>query len=164
MEAMTFLDKAAKSKRQQVYVLSGDEDFLKRRALAAIQALVLGETDPSFALSSYSGDKADYAEVRSELDTLPFLADCRLVVIEQADPFVTKYRQTLEKYVTEPAQSGVLVLDVKSWTSTTNLAKKVPDAGTIVCRAARGTGRPANGRARFRIEQARGLFRRPAGH
>ena len=135
MDALAFIDKAGKSKRQPVYVLMGDEDFLKRRALAALQMLVLGDTDPSFALSSYPGDKADYAAVRSELDTLPFLSDSRLVVIDQADPFVVKYRSALEKYVAQPAASGVLVLEVKTWASTTKLAKLVPEAATIVCKA-----------------------------
>jgi DNA polymerase-3 subunit delta len=135
MDAQAFLDKASKSKRQPIYVLTGDEDFLKRRAQAALQSFILGDSDPSFALSSYAGDKAEFSAVRGELDTLPFLSDCRLVVIEQADPFVTKYRSTLEKYVANPAANGVLVLEVKSWTSTTNLAKMIPDAATVVCKA-----------------------------
>src|SRR4051812_9470149 len=135
MDAMTFLDKPGKAKRQPVYVVTGDEDFLKRRALHALQEIVLGDADPSFALSSYPGDKADFAAVKSELDTLPFLCDRRLVVVEQADPFVTKFRGALEKYVAAPAASGVLILDVKSWPSNTKLAKLVPDAATIVGKA-----------------------------
>ena len=134
MEALAFLEKSGKSKRQPIYVVTGDEDFLKRRVLAALQSVVVGEADPSFALSSYPGDKADFAAIRSELDTLPFLCESRLVVIEQADTFVTKYRGTLEKYTEKPATNGVLVLDVKSWAGTTKLAKLVPDAATIVCK------------------------------
>lgn len=100
-----------------------------------LQTIVLGESDPSFALSSYSGDKADFAAIRSELDTLPFLSEARLVIVEQADPFVTKFRANLEKYVEKPATAGVLVLDVKSWPATTKLAKLVPETATIVCKA-----------------------------
>jgi DNA polymerase-3 subunit delta len=135
MDAIVFLDKQAKAKGQPLYVLTGDEEFLKRRALAALQDLVLGESDPSFALSSYPGDKADFAAVRSELDTLPFLSDRRVVVIEQADPFVTKFRANLEKYVAAPASSGVFILDVRSWPANTKLAKLVPEPATIICKA-----------------------------
>jgi DNA polymerase-3 subunit delta len=135
MDAMAFIGSTSKPKRQQVYVLAGDEDFLKRRVMAILQLLILGEADPSFALSTYSGDKAEFSAIRSELETLPFLSDRRLVVVDQADPFVTKYRQTLEKYVPEPAAAGVLVLDVKSWPTNTKLAKLVPEAATIVCKA-----------------------------
>lgn len=135
MDATAFLDKAGKAKRQPVYVVTGDEDFLKRRALHAIQELIVGDADPSFAVSAYAGDKADFATIKSELDTLPFLTDRRLVIVEQADPFVTKFRGPLEKYVAQPSATGVLVLDVKSWPSNTKLAKLVPDAGTIVGKA-----------------------------
>ena len=41
MDSVTFLDKAAKAKPQPIYVLPGDEAFLKRRVLEALRALVL---------------------------------------------------------------------------------------------------------------------------
>src|SRR5262245_45345268 len=113
MDALTFLDKAGKSKPQPVYVLAGDEAFLKRQALDALQALLLGDADPAFACTTYPGPTADWSTVRADLDTVPFLGPRRVVVIEQADPFITRHRPTLEKYVAQPSRSGVLVLDVK---------------------------------------------------
>jgi DNA polymerase-3 subunit delta len=71
--------------------------------------------------------------VRNELATLPFLSRRRLVVVEQADAFITDQRKKLEVYVEAPCPTGVLVLDVKSWTSTTNLAKLLGDAA-IACK------------------------------
>ena len=106
-DALAFLDRAAKSKRQPVYVLSGDEDFLRRLARDAIVALVLGDADPSFAVSSYVGDKLDFSAVRNDLETLPFLAPARVVVVEQADPFVTEHRPALEKYTAAPKIAGM---------------------------------------------------------
>lgn len=157
MDALQFLDKGGKGKRQPIYVVAGDEDFLKRRAIALLHAQLLGESDPSFALSTYPGDKADFAAIRSELDTLPFLSDCRVVIVEKADDrgrkqaaaesesaadgaenipsdgsFVSRYRAALEKYVAAPAKNGVLILEVKSWPANTKLAKLVSDAATIV--------------------------------
>ena len=38
MDALSFLEKTSKSKQQSVYVLSGDEDFLKRRVSALLHA------------------------------------------------------------------------------------------------------------------------------
>jgi DNA polymerase-3 subunit delta len=135
MDALPFLDKAAKSKRQPVYALVGDEDFLKRRCRDAIIALVVGDADPTFAVSVYPGEKLDFSTVRNDLDTLPFLAPARVVVVEQADPFVTEHRAALERYVAEPSTVGVLVLDVKSFPDTTKLAKALPDAAKIVCKS-----------------------------
>src|SRR5262249_43467628 len=59
----------------------------------------------------------------------------RLVVVENADPFVTRHRAALEKYVSQPAETGILVLDVKSWPSNTRLAKQVAADAAIVCKA-----------------------------
>src|SRR5262245_55292909 len=135
MDALTFLDKVAKAKRQPVYALIGDEDFLKRRARDAIVAAAIGDADPAFAVTTYSSDKLDFSTVRNDLDTLPFLSPCRVVVVENGDAFVTNHRAALEKYVAQPSPSGVLVLDVKTFPETTKLAKALPDAAKVSCKA-----------------------------
>jgi DNA polymerase-3 subunit delta len=133
MDAPKFIESLPKAEIQPVYVLFGEEDFLKRAARTALDPKLLEDADPSFALSSYPGDKAEWSTIRSELATLPFLSPRRVVVIEQADKFVTDHRADLEKYVAVPSK-GVLILDVKTWMATTKLAKAVPDAATIACK------------------------------
>jgi DNA polymerase-3 subunit delta len=135
MDALQFIASAAKAKRQPVYALVGDEDFLKRRSREAILSMALGETDPAFAVSVYTGDKLDFSTARNDLDTLPFLSPCRVVVVENADPFVTNHRPELEKYVAKPSAAGVLILDVKTFPETTKLAKALPDAAKVACKA-----------------------------
>src|SRR6266849_8496920 len=98
MDSLAFLERADRSTVQPIYVLHGDEDLLKREVLAALQSLVLGQAQDTFGLSTHAGDKAVYAAVHDELQTLPFLSPRRLVVVEAADPFVTHYRAALEKY------------------------------------------------------------------
>jgi DNA polymerase-3 subunit delta len=135
MDALQFLDRSAKAKRQPVFVLVGDEDFLKRQVREAILAAALGDADPVFAVSVYPGDKLDFSTVRNDLDTLPFLSPCRVVVVENADAFVTNHRPALEQYAARPSAAGVLVLDVKAFPETTKLAKALPDAAKVVCKA-----------------------------
>src|SRR5262249_10457486 len=86
-------------------------------------------------LSVHAGDKASFTAITDELRTLPFLSPCRLVVVENADPFVTDNRAELERYVAEPSPTGVLVLVVKTWMSTTKLAKLLDAQATITCKA-----------------------------
>jgi DNA polymerase-3 subunit delta len=135
MDGLTFVERGSRLKPQSVYVLHGDEDFIKRQVLAALRQVVLESEEGAFGLSSHPGDKAAFAAIRDECETLPFLGSRRLVVVENADPFVTRCRASLEKYVAEPARTGVLVLDVKSWPANTRLAKLVPPDATIVCKA-----------------------------
>ncbi len=134
MDALPFL-RTASPKRQPIYALSGDEDFLKRLVRERIITLALGEADPAFAVSVYAGEKLDFSTVRNELDTVPFLAPCRLVIIDNADPFVTEHRPILEKYASKPSNLGILILDVKTFPETTKLAKAIPDAAKIACKS-----------------------------
>lgn len=135
MDALSFLSRSSAAKRQPVYVLNGDEDFLKRLVRDAILSSVIGDADPSFAVTVYPGEKLDFSTVRNDLETLPFLSPARIVMVDQADPFVTANREALERYLQKPSPIGVLVLDVKTFPETTKLAKALPDAAKIVCKA-----------------------------
>lgn len=134
MDALQFL-KATTANRRPVYALVGDEPFLKRHARERIISTAIGDADPEFAVGVYAGDKLDFSTARNELETLPFLAPCRVVVVEDADDFVAKNRPALEAYVARPSSVGVLVLDVDSFPETTKLAKALPDAAKVVCKA-----------------------------
>ena len=123
MDSLAFLERTAATSPLPIYVLHGDEDFLKRQVLAALRERILGGPD-DLGNSTHAGDKATFAAVHEELETLPFLSKRRLVVVENADPFVTKHRAALEAYVAKPAATGTLVLDVKTWPSTTRPSRR----------------------------------------
>lgn len=133
MDALTFLSRPPKGQPQSFYVLAGDEDFLKRQAAAVLKRWALGEED-AYGLSEYAGDGADWPAIHDELATLPFLGPRRVVIIENADPFVTRFRGQLEKYAPRPFSTGVLVLTVKTFPATTRLAKLLTET-TITCKA-----------------------------
>ncbi len=138
MDALVFLEQVAKAKRQPIYVLAGDEDLLKRQCREAIVHMVLGDADPEFAISSYSGEHIDFSAVRNDLETLPFFSTARIVIVEQADDFVSDYREALERYFVAPSTVGVLVLEVKSFPETTKLAKALPNTAKLACKAPAG--------------------------
>jgi DNA polymerase III subunit delta len=135
MDSLFFLDRIDGAKVSPVYALTGDEPFLKRHVLDALRGLVLGREGGELGLSTFPGEKAAWAAVHDELQTLPFLSPRRLVVVEGADPFVTRERVRLEKYVSAPSSAGVLVLDVQTWPSNTRLAKLLPGEATLECKA-----------------------------
>src|SRR5262245_63360506 len=112
MDSLAFLERADRAKLLPLYVLHGDEPFLKRQVLNALRDKALGPNAEEAAWSSYPGDKAAFAEVCDELETMPFFSPKRMVVVEGADPFVTRFRSALEKKVSNLPATGVLVLDV----------------------------------------------------
>lgn len=134
MDALAFLAQSV-ANIGPLYVLHGDEAFLKRQALLALRRRALGLDCDDAVVSAHAGDTAQFAAVWDELQTAPFFAPRRFVVVENADPFVTRFRALLEKKIATLPATGVLVLDVKLWPANTRLAKMVDNAATIVCKA-----------------------------
>jgi len=83
-------------------------------------------------------------DVLDELSTMAmFGGGKRLVVVDEADAFVTRYRAELEDYVARPASGGVLVLSLRSFPSNTRLYKAVLSAGMAIECSAPPTARLA---------------------
>ena len=117
---------------EPIYAVYGDDDYLRRETLHAIVGAALGSEADELSVRRFAGEQATLVDVLDELRTLPFLARARVVIVDEADPFVSSHRKELEAYVEHPAETGVLVLSVKLWPSNTNLAKRVNQAGLAV--------------------------------
>ena len=135
LHAVDYFTQAEKHPPRPVCVLSGDDEFLKRQALLRLRRAVLGdgEGEADFSFTAFEGGRAELRDVLDELSTMAmFGGDKRLVVVREADEFVTRYRGELEDYVAKPRTGGILVLVVKSWPATTRLAKAVAKTGLHV--------------------------------
>ncbi|QDT52530.1 DNA polymerase III subunit delta [Caulifigura coniformis] len=127
MHAVEFLRKPAPQQAAFI-VLHGGESTLKASSLAAVSKIVLGEDADETSLVRLEGD-VDWARVRDELATVSMFTSRRLVVVEDADDFVTKHRGQLESYIEKPSKKSTFVLDLKSWKKNTRLAKKLDELG-----------------------------------
>ncbi len=121
-----------KQEVKPIYVIAGKDEFLVAGQATSLIAQFLKPEELAMCLWRAEADKAAAAEVFDELRTLPFLAERRVVVLTDADDFVSNNRQLLEKYFENPASSGVLVLAVKKWQSNTRLAKLLPKVGQLI--------------------------------
>jgi len=120
---------------KRVYVLAGDDSFLRHEVRGALASELTGEDEPGLAMEFQDGN---LVELRDVLDALSerslFSSGDRIVVLEEADTFVQNHREQLEQYVEKPNSSAVLVLEVSSWPGNTRLAKSVAKSGlTIIC-------------------------------
>ena len=136
LHALDYIDRVDRHPATPVCVIFGDEPFLRREVLTRLERSVLGDGDGEFSRTTIAGRQAECREVFDALATPPmFGGDRRVVLIEEADDFVTRNRATLEEYVARPHATGVLVLDVKSWPSNTRLYKQVAGTGLVIeCR------------------------------
>ena len=129
MHVTQFLKEPSKHETGPMAVLYGPQRFLRQEALAAVTRLVLGAGDAEAGLTRFEGKEADWKTVSDELLTVSMWGGRRLVLVEDADDFVTKHRAALEKYLDKPAKKSVLVLSVKSFPVNTKLAKAVAKVG-----------------------------------
>ncbi len=123
--------KSKKSGIQPIYVVFGKDRRAAVDLLDELTEKVLGDADPQLALTVCDGDDAQLSGVLDDLRTLPFLSDYRVVVVKDADKFITKNRGELEKYLESPSETGVLLMLADSFPGTTRLAKLAKKVGEV---------------------------------
>jgi DNA polymerase-3 subunit delta len=135
ISALDFLAAKTEPTKVPVIVTCGDEPFLKRLVLQHLRQALLKDDESDFSLAQLDGEECEWRDVNDELSTVAlFGGSQRVVIVRDADDFVSKHRSQLEDYVAKPKSTGVLILDVTSWPSNTRLYKAVIASGqTIDC-------------------------------
>ncbi len=132
VDALQLLGKPQTGPLPPVCVAFGEEPFLRQQVVRALRQAVLGADERSVALRTLAADQATWSDVAEALDTPCLFAPCQVVVLEEADAFVSQHRAALERYVEQPAASAVLILEVRNWPKTTRLYKAVEQRGLQV--------------------------------
>ncbi len=115
-----------------VYVIVGEDTSLLSAECERIIEKLLTPDERMTALFTADPRQISVTEVLDELRTLPFLAQKRVVIIRDADKFISDNRQQLEDYFDNPCPTAALILMVESWPSNTKLAKKLPGCGKLL--------------------------------
>lgn len=90
-------------------------------------------SDPGFAgPSRFDGPASQAADVLDEVRTPSLLGDHRVVIVDNAEPFVTAHRQTLERYADNCSHTGTLILLCGSLPKNTRLYKIIAKNGKVV--------------------------------
>ena len=128
-----YLWNTAKYPAKPVCVVFGEDAFLRASAIRHLRDNVLSAEDAEFSLCQIEGDSTTFKDVLGELRTVAmFGGGQRVVRIDEADKFVTANRAELDNYVANPSAQSVLILQLKSFPSNTNLHKKLADSGLLI--------------------------------
>ncbi|MGI9458027.1 MAG: DNA polymerase III subunit delta [Aeoliella sp.] len=123
--ALEFLLAPNARERVVLCALYGDDDYLKQEVLLRLRG---GEATKYFV-----GRETEWRDVRDALTMVSLFGDsAETVVVEQADTFVTEYRDKLEAWVDAPHGERTLILEVKTWMKTTRLAKATVKTGLAI--------------------------------
>jgi DNA polymerase-3 subunit delta len=119
-------------KFKSIYVIAGKEDSLVNQTCREMLDELVEPAQRATGLFKADPKEVEAADILDELRTAPFLTEKRVVVIKDADDFVSQNRELLEKYFDNPCPTGILILTVNSWPGSTRLAKKLPKVGNLV--------------------------------
>lgn len=112
-----------------VYLLYGEEDYLKRMYRDRIRQAVAGDGDDMNA-SFFEGKETDFADVRELADTMPFFRDYRIVVLQDTGWF--KSANEVADYLPQMPSSTVLVFVEKEVDKRNRLYKYANKNGLAV--------------------------------
>ncbi|MDR0335644.1 MAG: DNA polymerase III subunit delta [Planctomycetaceae bacterium] len=128
-----FLWNPSQFSAKAICVVYGKDPFLKSHAVRTLRAQVLSEEDAEFSLTRFEGNSIEFIDLLKEVNTLVmFGGGRRFVMIEEADPFVTKYRSELEEYAEKPSEQAVLLLLLELFPSNTRLFKSIIETGLVI--------------------------------
>ena len=130
--ALELRSRLEQGERASCYLIVGAEPFLRGAALEALRTTLLG-ANPGPSLWELDGPKAQLAEVLDELRTLPFLGTShRLVVVDDAAPFVAAHGEALERFLASPMEHATLALSAAKLDKRLKATKAVEAVATIV--------------------------------
>ncbi|MEM7808496.1 MAG: DNA polymerase III subunit delta [Planctomycetota bacterium] len=110
-----------------VIALVGLDAFGEEEALD--EALAAAGDEP--AVTSLDGPVATPSDVFDELRSVSMFGGRRVVVLREADAFVTKHRETLEGYLASPATESTLILRLQTLPKNTKVYKLVAKVGQV---------------------------------
>lgn len=114
-----------------VYAITGADRFLRQAALERLLAK-LGSALDEMGPTRVDGSTAELADVLDEVRTASLLGDSRVVIVDDADEFVSKHRERLERYCAQPSSTGVLILLCNSMPANTRLYKIIKKSGDVI--------------------------------
>jgi len=115
-----------------IYVIAGKEDSVISIECRKLVDNLLEAEKRTTGLFNADPARVSASDVLDELRTLPFLTDKRVVLVKNADKFVSENRELLEKYFDNPCPTGILILTVSTWPAGTKLARKLTKAGKLI--------------------------------
>ena len=115
---------------KRVYLLYGDEDYLRKQYKDRLLSALLGDGD-TMNFNRYEGKDINIGEVIDQAETMPFFADKRTILIEDSGFFKSGGEQ-LAEYIPESAPDTVIIFNESAVDKRSRLFKAVSASGRAV--------------------------------
>jgi DNA polymerase-3 subunit delta len=117
---------------EPIFVIAGKEEASVNTECEKLLDKLLEPQQRTVGLFNADPAEVSISHVLDELRTVPFLTERRVVLVKNADKFISENRELLEKYFDNPCPTGILILTVTGWSTRTKLAKRLPKVGKLL--------------------------------
>jgi len=111
-----------------VYALVGSDAFLQLQKLQEI----LAKLPPDVQRVDVDGERAELAAVLDALRSFAMFGGGKVVVVRSADAFISRFREQLEGYCSNPSASATLVLRLPSLPGNQRISKIIAKVGRVM--------------------------------
>ncbi len=117
----------------QIYLLTGEEDYLRRQYRDRLKNVLVppDSMGASMNIHYYTGKLSDVKALVESADTMPFMADRRLFILEEVS-FENNGEDILIQYLSEPASTAFFVLVYENMDKRSRLYKAIEKNGVVV--------------------------------
>lgn len=112
---------------KKAYLLFGEEDFLKKSYKNRLKDAIAGEDEMNY--NYFEGKGIDIKEIISLADTMPFLAEHRLILLEDTGLFKSSGGEELVEYLPQMPEMTCMVFVEAEVDKRNRLYKKVKEVG-----------------------------------
>lgn len=127
---------ASETELKPVYLILSEQRMLLDQAVARLKKRVAEVADLEMNSQTFDAEGLDVDEVVSACNTLPFLSDHRLVIVNNIEKIAGTAAEALTAYVADPSPTTVLALCGAKLAKNTRLFKAVDKAGGVLERKA----------------------------
>lgn len=115
-----------------VYILAGEEEFLKREALSRLEKLALDKGDRDLNYNIFYAPQTPPNQILTQAATLPFLSPKRLILVKDFDKFSSSDREAFLNYAENPRPTTCLVLETSKAKIGEGFHKKLSSNAKVV--------------------------------
>ena len=125
----TFKTQIKKGEFSNVYILYGNENYLKSYYLEKLKKKLVNPAFADFNFHEYEGSQADINDIIMDAQTMPMMSEYSLIIVHDYPLAKNKAdMKLLKEYFKEPSDSSVLVF----WYETINIDPKDSSWKTVI--------------------------------
>ena len=116
----------------RIFCFFGEEGFLVQWLKKRLVSALLDDSTRDFNLNEFSGDDAEGMRIRDAMETLPMMAQFRVVVVQRADLLKERDWELLDTVLSNPPDGLVVCLTAEKIDRRKKVIKQMADHGVFI--------------------------------